>query len=75
MGDQSDASARLKSDIAKRFQVPERKAKLATYFDKASKTLPAKTTTMSDNELQLYCICRSPDIDRFMIMCDDCEEW
>uniref|UniRef100_H2YGR2 CXXC-type zinc finger protein 1 n=1 Tax=Ciona savignyi TaxID=51511 RepID=H2YGR2_CIOSA len=23
----------------------------------------------------MYCICRSSDIDRFMIMCDQCEEW
>ncbi|XP_039249955.2 CXXC-type zinc finger protein 1-like [Styela clava] len=30
---------------------------------------------MSDEEITLYCICRSPDIDRFMIMCDQCEEW
>lgn len=29
---------------------------------------------MSD-DITLYCICRSPDIDRFMIMCDHCEEW
>lgn len=30
---------------------------------------------MATEELTRYCICRSPDIDRFMIMCDQCEEW
>ncbi|XP_046839995.1 CXXC-type zinc finger protein 1-like [Xenia sp. Carnegie-2017] len=24
---------------------------------------------------QVYCICRKPDIDRFMICCDACDEW
>ena len=24
---------------------------------------------------QLHCICRTNDVERFMIMCDKCEEW
>lgn len=28
-----------------------------------------------DETQQVYCICRSTDIDRFMIMCDKCLEW
>nr|CAB3235001.1 ZF(CXXC)-2 CXXC-type zinc finger protein 1 [Phallusia mammillata] len=61
-----------RTEIAKRFDVPERKAKLASYFDVLSS---GKEKIMSDSDMQVYCICRSPDIDRFMIMCDDCEEW
>ena len=29
----------------------------------------------SNEDLPVYCICKSPDIERFMIMCDECEEW
>ena len=29
----------------------------------------------NDEEVVLYCICRKPDTNRFMIGCDRCEEW
>lgn len=29
----------------------------------------------SEEEPALYCICRKPDTNRFMIGCDECEEW
>lgn len=49
-----------KEEIAKQFQLPERKSKIAT---------------MLNNTTEQYCICRSSDSSRFMIACDNCEEW
>lgn len=46
-------------DIAKQFELPERKSKIATLL----------------KESDVYCICRSTDSTRFMIACDNCEEW
>ncbi|XP_021961175.1 CXXC-type zinc finger protein 1 isoform X2 [Folsomia candida] len=48
-----------KKDIAKQFDLPERKSKIATLL----------------KETDVYCICRSSDSTRFMIACDNCEEW
>ncbi|XP_076815802.1 CXXC-type zinc finger protein 1-like [Clavelina lepadiformis] len=65
----------LHHDIARRFEVPERKVKLAKYLDTNK---PRKTTfKMSDSDAvdSVYCICRTSDIERFMIMCDECQEW
>lgn len=28
-----------------------------------------------EDEEEIFCICRTPDIDRFMIACDNCMEW
>lgn len=47
-------------EIAKQFQLPERKSKIATLLKQDG---------------QVYCICRSSDSSRFMIGCDLCEEW
>lgn len=47
-------------EIAKQFQLPERKSKL-------------KTLLKQDKEK--YCFCRSSDTTCFMICCDACEEW
>uniref|UniRef100_A0A1A9WT15 CXXC-type zinc finger protein 1 n=1 Tax=Glossina brevipalpis TaxID=37001 RepID=A0A1A9WT15_9MUSC len=49
-----------KEEIAKEFDLPERKSKIATIMKQDG---------------QAYCICRSSDCSRFMIGCDGCEEW
>ncbi|XP_054280680.1 CXXC-type zinc finger protein 1-like [Macrosteles quadrilineatus] len=49
-----------KEEIAKQFQLPERKSKIATLLKQDG---------------QAYCLCRSSDSSRFMIGCDSCEEW
>ncbi|XP_014261827.1 CXXC-type zinc finger protein 1 [Cimex lectularius] len=54
-------SGRLTQEqIAKQFQLPERKSKIASLLRQDG---------------QVYCICRSSDSSRFMIGCDLCEEW
>ncbi|XP_055677671.1 CXXC-type zinc finger protein 1-like [Lutzomyia longipalpis] len=53
-------SKRSKEEIAKEFDLPERKSKIATIMKQDG---------------QAYCICRSSDCSRFMIGCDGCEEW
>uniref|UniRef100_A0A1B6DE16 CXXC-type zinc finger protein 1 n=2 Tax=Clastoptera arizonana TaxID=38151 RepID=A0A1B6DE16_9HEMI len=54
-------SSRLsKEEIARQFELPERKSKIATLLKQDG---------------QAYCICRSSDSSRFMIGCDSCEEW
>lgn len=49
-----------KEEIAREFDLPERKSKIATILKQDG---------------QAYCICRSSDSSRFMIGCDACEEW
>jgi len=49
-----------KEEIAKEFDLPERKSKIATIMKQDD---------------QAYCLCRSSDCSRFMICCDGCEEW
>ncbi|XP_063232114.1 CXXC-type zinc finger protein 1-like isoform X2 [Bacillus rossius redtenbacheri] len=49
-----------KEEIARQFMLPERKSKIATLLKQDG---------------QAYCICRSSDSSRFMIGCDNCEEW
>lgn len=49
-----------REEIARQFQLPERKSKIATLLKQDG---------------QAYCICRSSDSSRFMIGCDSCEEW
>ncbi|XP_073835335.1 CXXC-type zinc finger protein 1-like [Musca autumnalis] len=49
-----------KEEIAKEFDLPERKSKIATIMKQDG---------------QAYCICRTSDCSRFMICCDGCEEW
>ncbi|XP_046395583.1 CXXC-type zinc finger protein 1-like isoform X2 [Ischnura elegans] len=49
-----------KEEIARQFMLPERQSKIATLLKQ---------------EGQAYCICRSSDSSRFMIGCDNCEEW
>uniref|UniRef100_A0A6P4FCS2 CXXC-type zinc finger protein 1 n=1 Tax=Drosophila rhopaloa TaxID=1041015 RepID=A0A6P4FCS2_DRORH len=50
----------IRREIAREFDLPERKSKIATILKQ---------------EDQAYCICRTSDSDRFMIGCDGCEEW
>ncbi|KAI5725516.1 hypothetical protein M8J77_016555 [Diaphorina citri] len=52
-----------KEEIARQFQLPERKSKIATLLKQ------------DEDENKQYCICRSSDSSRFMIACDACEEW
>uniref|UniRef100_A0A1B6IKC3 CXXC-type zinc finger protein 1 n=1 Tax=Homalodisca liturata TaxID=320908 RepID=A0A1B6IKC3_9HEMI len=49
-----------KEEIARQFELPERKSKIATLLKQDG---------------QAYCLCRSSDSSRFMIGCDSCEEW
>ncbi|KAG5682963.1 hypothetical protein PVAND_012279 [Polypedilum vanderplanki] len=57
-----DRKFKTKEEIAKEFNnlLPERKSKIATILK---------------DENVAYCICRSSDSSRFMICCDQCEEW
>lgn len=50
-------------DIVQKFLLPERQVKVNQLI-----------TRMEDDGV-LYCICRSSDCTRFMIGCDQCEEW
>lgn len=47
-------------EIAKQFQLPERKSKIATLLKQDG---------------QVYCVCQSSDSSRFMIGCDLCDQW
>lgn len=53
-------SKKSKEEIARQFDLPERKSKIATILQTHD---------------EAYCICRSSDSSRFMIACDACEEW
>lgn len=54
---------KTKEEIAKEFDnLPERKSKIASIMKEEDENLA-------------YCICRSSDSSRFMICCDNCEEW
>ncbi|KAL4225956.1 CXXC-type zinc finger protein 1 [Mactra antiquata] len=55
-----------KKQINDQFALPERKAKVNQLV---------KTIENVDNPDTRYCICRSTDGTRFMIACDNCEEW
>ncbi|XP_014676834.1 PREDICTED: CXXC-type zinc finger protein 1-like [Priapulus caudatus] len=57
-----------KKDIAKQFALPERQAKV----DQLVRNMPSQHT--ESNAIK-YCICRSTDTSRFMIGCDNCNEW
>lgn len=57
---ESRSSKKSKEEIAKQFDLPERKSKIATILKQDD---------------QAYCICRTSDSSRFMICCDACEEW
>ncbi|KAH8408939.1 hypothetical protein KR009_004077, partial [Drosophila setifemur] len=50
----------IRREIAREFDLPERKSKIATILKQDD---------------QAYCICRTSDGSRFMIGCDGCEEW
>ncbi|EDW81984.1 uncharacterized protein Dwil_GK25558 [Drosophila willistoni] len=50
----------IRREIAREFDLPERKSKIATILKQDD---------------QAYCICRTSDCSRFMIGCDGCEEW
>ncbi|KAK4329393.1 hypothetical protein Pmani_000248 [Petrolisthes manimaculis] len=53
-----------KSEIARQFDLPERQSKLNTML---------REEGLKDE--QVYCVCRTADVSRFMIGCDKCEEW
>lgn len=53
-----------KSEIARQFDLPERQSKLNTML---------REEGLKDE--QVYCVCRTADVTRFMIGCDKCEEW
>ncbi|XP_045116189.1 CXXC-type zinc finger protein 1-like isoform X2 [Portunus trituberculatus] len=52
------------SEIARQFDLPERQSKLNTML---------REEGLKDE--QVYCVCRTSDVSRFMIGCDKCEEW
>lgn len=60
MSEQKKRKKKSKEEIAKEFDLPERKSKIATIYKQDG---------------QAYCLCRSSDSSRFMICCDACEEW
>lgn len=60
---ESEASGMSQGDIAQKFSLPERQVKVNQLVHRM------------DDEGVIYCICRSSDCSRFMIGCDQCEEW
>lgn len=58
--------SKKKAHLAQFDPLPERKAKVDQIV---------KTIENVDNPDTVYCICRSTDGTRFMIACDNCEEW
>ncbi|XP_035215232.1 death-inducer obliterator 1-like, partial [Stegodyphus dumicola] len=42
---------------------------------KAEQNQPASDSSSEDDPEKLWCICRKPHNDRFMIQCDACEDW
>uniref|UniRef100_A0A182QDT8 CXXC-type zinc finger protein 1 n=1 Tax=Anopheles farauti TaxID=69004 RepID=A0A182QDT8_9DIPT len=60
MSEPKKRKKKSKEEIAKEFDLPERKSKIATIYKQDG---------------QAYCLCRSSDSSRFMICCDACEEW
>ncbi|KAK6177019.1 hypothetical protein SNE40_015210 [Patella caerulea] len=60
----SDQGGLSQEEIAHKFNLPERQAKVNTLIK-----------TMENEGEQKYCICQSTDCTSFMIACDKCEEW
>merc|ERR1711894_161249 len=82
----SDSGTLSQEDIASQFVLPERKSKinqlLSAIDEDTVKPKPKKTPEkrptgikMDFSDSELYCICRSSDCSRFMIGCDNCNEW
>ncbi|XP_002738573.1 CXXC-type zinc finger protein 1-like isoform X2 [Saccoglossus kowalevskii] len=68
----SDSESGSQADVAKAFVLPERQAKVAsimTFFEKDSQQ------QQTQGEPTLYCLCKSSEVDRFMIYCNNCHEW
>ncbi|OWF42331.1 CXXC-type zinc finger protein 1-like isoform X1 [Mizuhopecten yessoensis] len=61
----------MSDGIANKFQLPERQAKVNQLIRRMDHTEGPREHVA---EAQ-YCICRSSDCSRFMIGCDNCEEW
>jgi len=57
-----------KKDDSGKFVLPERQAKV-------NLLIKAMEEAQGDVGEALYCVCRSSDVERFMIGCDHCEEW
>ncbi|XP_025108087.1 CXXC-type zinc finger protein 1-like isoform X1 [Pomacea canaliculata] len=74
MSEIENTGSRSKEEIAQRFVLPERQAKVNLLI----RAMEQAAGDIDGNELgdpQRYCICRSFDCERFMIACDSCEEW
>ncbi|KAI9089454.1 hypothetical protein DFS34DRAFT_639274 [Phlyctochytrium arcticum] len=41
----------------------------------ARKLVPPKKPSFNEDGERVYCTCRQPDTGKFMIQCDNCEEW
>ncbi|KAI8916586.1 hypothetical protein DFJ77DRAFT_460468 [Powellomyces hirtus] len=41
----------------------------------ARKVVPPKKPAHNEKGQRVYCLCRQPDSGKFMIQCDNCEEW
>ncbi|XP_005105514.1 CXXC-type zinc finger protein 1 isoform X2 [Aplysia californica] len=67
-GTEHTSKKEKKGEIAHKFVLPERQAKVNLLI----KAMEQATGDVGDT---LYCICRSSDCERFMIGCDHCEEW
>ncbi|XP_067683039.1 CXXC-type zinc finger protein 1-like [Haliotis asinina] len=65
----SDSGTISQEEIANQFRLPERQAKV-------NLLIKAMEQVAGDGEGEpVYCICRTSDSTRFMIACDNCEEW
>lgn len=66
-------------EIAHQFQLPERQAKvnqLIRTMEQASGGAMTLAEEEEEEEVPMqYCVCRSTDCSRFMIGCDNCNEW
>ncbi|KAL5013580.1 hypothetical protein ScPMuIL_007850 [Solemya velum] len=67
----TDSDSISQEEIAQQFLLPERKAKVKQLIQVMEKS----PNDGPPQDMEMYCICRSSDCDRFMIGCDYCEEW
>ncbi|XP_041347203.1 CXXC-type zinc finger protein 1-like isoform X2 [Gigantopelta aegis] len=72
----ANSSANSQDDIAHQFVLPERQAKLNLLIKAMEMTSSDETAPQGAKQGEtIYCICRTTDCLRFMIGCDNCEEW
>lgn len=71
----SDSASISQGEIARAFDVlPERQAKIASLMSSMEYDMHTYCRPAAE-EGAVYCICRTSDTSRFMICCDQCNEW